>query len=226
MNKKLNLYLLFILLILLVPTSVFAGKSHDNCNKYSGYKWYGYKIVKNGVDRSVAVSSGESVTDYFDSGKESELNDKGVTGIVLFFEGDKGRQYSSKATVKKSKIACDGELKLIKGATSDTDSMTDKEKESLIDKFTCNDLTSSEVYQRVLQPAFKYIRIAVPCLLVVLCSFDFISAVVTDNQEKMKKAQGKAFKRILIGIIIFLLPTLMNALLNMLDTFTTCGFGL
>ena len=65
--------------------------------------------------------------------------------------------------------------------------------------------------------AMSIIRIAVPALLVGLIIFDFASALFASSEEKMKKAQGKVIKRIIIAIVIFFVPTLINLVLNIVN---------
>lgn len=75
----------------------------------------------------------------------------------------------------------------------------------------------------------SYIRIAVPILLGGLIVFDFASAMFAGNEDKMKKAQGKAIKRIIIAIVIFFVPTLINLVFNIVNdvwsnaNFEICG---
>ena len=65
--------------------------------------------------------------------------------------------------------------------------------------------------------AMTYIRIAVPILLVGLIIFDFVSALFAASEDKMKKAQGKILKRIIIAVVIFFVPTLINLLFNIVN---------
>lgn len=65
--------------------------------------------------------------------------------------------------------------------------------------------------------AMSIIRIAVPALLVGLIIFDFASALFASSEDKMKKAQGKVIKRIIIAIVIFFVPTLINLVLNIVN---------
>lgn len=84
----------------------------------------------------------------------------------------------------------------------------------------------SEDLRDYLNTAFTIIRIAVPILLVVLIMKDFLSAVSSQKEEEMKKAQTTAIKRIIIGVIIFFIPTLVNIILGWIDVIPgTCGIG-
>lgn len=79
---------------------------------------------------------------------------------------------------------------------------------------------------RDLQYVFTGIRIAVPVLLVVLIMKDMVTAVAAGKAEDMKKAQSNAITRIIIGVVIFFVPTIINLLLKAIGIATgTCGIG-
>jgi len=229
MKLNIKLYILMLLMIILIPSSVFAIQTEGNCSKYAEYKWYGYSVVIKGEEKIGTVSGNPSISDYFNNKFASgEINAKDVSGIFLFFEDSAGQQYSSKAQTNwKGHIKCSGKVDLIQGAIVEPISGEEESTiHSAIASYKCSDLKRTELYNNILNPAYKFIRIAVPCLLVGLCSYDFITATIADNQENMKKAQKKAIKRIIVGIILFLLPTIMNAFLNLFGEFGTCGVGL
>ena len=70
------------------------------------------------------------------------------------------------------------------------------------------------------------IRTATPILMVVLITVDMVKAMASSKEDEMKHAQQNAIKRILIGVIIFFVPTLINLLLNIVDGFSGgCGIG-
>ncbi len=78
----------------------------------------------------------------------------------------------------------------------------------------------------ILQEVFTIIRIAVPVLVVVLVSVDMLSAVTSGDEKSVKEAQSRAIKRIIIGVVIFFIPTLVNFILKMAGYVSgTCGIG-
>ena len=95
------------------------------------------------------------------------------------------------------------------------------------DDISC-DLIDKEIID-TLNEVMTYIRIGIPILLIGLIIFDFASAMFASSEDKMKKAQSKAIKRVIIAIIIFLVPTLINLILNIANdvwsnaNFETCG---
>lgn len=50
------------------------------------------------------------------------------------------------------------------------------------------------------------IRIGVPLLLIIAGMFDLGKAIVAKKEEDVKKARGLLVKKILLGVIVFLLP--------------------
>lgn len=80
--------------------------------------------------------------------------------------------------------------------------------------------------QELLDEAFLAIRICVPILCVILIAIDVLSAVTSGDEKNMKDAQSKAVKRLIIGVVIFFIPTLVNLLLEWAGfAFGTCGIG-
>ena len=59
-------------------------------------------------------------------------------------------------------------------------------------------------FQELLDDVFGWIQLAVPVLVVLLCSFDIAKAVIAQNEKDMQIARTTAIKRIIIGIVIFL----------------------
>ena len=81
---------------------------------------------------------------------------------------------------------------------------------------TCEGLISDNL-RELINKIMTYIRIAVPILLVGLIIVDFATAIFAESDDKMKKAQSKVIKRIIIAIVIFFVPTLINLLFNIVN---------
>lgn len=79
----------------------------------------------------------------------------------------------------------------------------------------------------VMQDAFTLIKFAAPILVIVLSSMDYIKAITSHDAEDLKKANVKFVKRLVIGVIIFLLPFLLDFLFEAFGLFdlNTCGIG-
>jgi uncharacterized membrane protein YjgN (DUF898 family) len=56
------------------------------------------------------------------------------------------------------------------------------------------------------------IKIVVPILIIILGSIDLAKAVTSGEEKDVKENATKLFKRILIGMVIFFLPSIVRAL--------------
>lgn len=78
-----------------------------------------------------------------------------------------------------------------------------------------------------LQDLFSLIRIAVPALVVILTTIDYIKAIASSNADELKKANGRTIKRLIVGILIFLLPFLLDILFDLFGLYdlSRCNIG-
>ena len=68
-----------------------------------------------------------------------------------------------------------------------------------------------------LEHALNIIRYAAIIALLVLSSYDFIRAIISQDGDALKKATNHLYKRLLYCVIIFFVPTIMHFI------FTTFG---
>lgn len=99
----------------------------------------------------------------------------------------------------------------IKEGSSISDNYKPDNSKDEIDE--CRDLFSDEFIGGV-NKFLSIVRMVVPILLVVLGILDFTKAIFSSSEDAMKKAQAKFIKRIIAAIIVFLLPVLVNLLLD------------
>lgn len=79
-------------------------------------------------------------------------------------------------------------------------------------------------FNNILQEIFTIIKIAVPILVIVLCSVDIARAVTAQDDKAVKEALSSSIKRIIIGVVVFFVPTLINVLLEFAGNISgTCG---
>lgn len=89
----------------------------------------------------------------------------------------------------------------------------------------CASLIGTEL-QGYLNYIYTGLRIATPILIVVLVSMDMVKAVAAGDEKEMKKAQSDAFKRIIIGVVIMFIPTILNLIFEFVPRISgTCGIG-
>lgn len=78
-------------------------------------------------------------------------------------------------------------------------------------------------FANMLQGIFNIMRYLAPILCLVLSTMDFLKAAASQDKEGLKKAFKTTGKRLVFTLIIFLLPTLINFLFELLGWYGTCG---
>ena len=78
---------------------------------------------------------------------------------------------------------------------------------------TCEEILGDELIKRI-QEIVNIIRIMVPILLIVFGILDFGKAIFVNDDNEMKKAQTKFIKRLIFSIGFFLIPSLLQIILN------------
>lgn len=92
----------------------------------------------------------------------------------------------------------------------------------------CPELIGSDM-QEFLRNIVTILRIMIPIILNVLGVIDFGKAIFAGDEEKMKNAQSKFIRRLIIGVVIFLIPTVLKLVLDIAHSIwpvidnTLCG---
>lgn len=77
----------------------------------------------------------------------------------------------------------------------------------------------------LLQKILDYIRVIGPFLVLLLSSLDYLKAIFSSDDESLTKAHKKLMIRLVLAASLFVLPTIVSVLLNILG-FTSneiCG---
>lgn len=76
-----------------------------------------------------------------------------------------------------------------------------------------------------IKQVFHLVKFAVPVLIIGLGIVDFIKAMTAQSQDEIKKASTKLMKRLIIGVCIFVLPTILDFILKVAEINTElCGW--
>lgn len=67
----------------------------------------------------------------------------------------------------------------------------------------------------LIQRLLNYIKILGPMIAIVLGSIDFAKAIITSDEENMKKAQTKFVYRLIAALLLFFVPFLTQILLGL-----------
>lgn len=76
----------------------------------------------------------------------------------------------------------------------------------------------SDSLRKIINEVMSYIRIGVPLLLIVLLGVDFMKASFSGDEKAISKSKSNAIKRIIIAVIIFFVPTILNLLFNVANS--------
>ena len=68
---------------------------------------------------------------------------------------------------------------------------------------------------KLINEILDYVRIAAPILMIILTSVDFAQAVLSSDNDAMKKATSKVTKRAIATALLFLVPTIIKAIFNL-----------
>ena len=60
----------------------------------------------------------------------------------------------------------------------------------------------------------NYLRLLGPLMVLIFSSLDFIKAILTSDDESMKKAQSNLIIRLILAALLFVLPTLIEVILD------------
>ena len=76
-----------------------------------------------------------------------------------------------------------------------------------------------------LQQIFNVFKYLAPALVIVLSTVEFIKATASDDKDALMKATKKTGVRIVLAIVLFFIPGLINFLFDKLGWYGTCGIG-
>ena len=60
----------------------------------------------------------------------------------------------------------------------------------------------------------RWIKYIIPVIVIVLGIIDFIKAIASSNDDEMKKAQGRFIKRLVAAALIFIIPFIIEFILD------------
>lgn len=91
----------------------------------------------------------------------------------------------------------------------------------------CNSVLGSvqdpESVAYLLQQIFSVIKFITPVMVLGFCSMDFIKATASQDKDLLQKAIKTSITRLIVGLIVFMLPVLINFVFDLLGWYGTCG---
>ena len=110
---------------------------------------------------------------------------------------------------------------------------SDEKKETTEEQLdTCEGLLGTKVNGEyangtpgaLFQQIFDYMKLAAVVLLFAFSVIDYAKALTEQDSDLFKKANIHFLKRVIFGLIFFLIPTIVNIILGVIDS-STCGIN-
>ena len=79
---------------------------------------------------------------------------------------------------------------------------------------SCDGIFTAEALEMI-ETILDYFRILAPVALIVLVAVDFATAVISQDSDALKKAEGKVVARSIGAALTFLVPTIIRIILNL-----------
>lgn len=92
------------------------------------------------------------------------------------------------------------------------------------------DKDDSESLRYLINEILMYPKIIVPILVILLGILDLGKAVIASKEDAMRKAQSTFIKRVLLGVLIFFVPVIVDLIMAIADIvwagtgYTSCNF--
>lgn len=90
------------------------------------------------------------------------------------------------------------------------------------------DPNKTDSLANLIRDVLNIFRIVAPILVLVLGSLDLFMAMASSSEDKMKKAQANFIKRIVMGVCLFFVPSIINFILDIASQamgYDACMFG-
>lgn len=149
--------------------------------------------------------------------KLQEINDKikGLNSALTYYTNVVKKSTDLNETQKKQAEQIANNAKnLLKDIPRGTTITSYDPGDDVID---CAHLIDEDL-KAVIQLVLKWVRIGAPIVLIILMSVDFGQAVISQDQDAMKKATSKAVKRAIAAVALFFVPLLVSVMINWVDS--------
>lgn len=75
----------------------------------------------------------------------------------------------------------------------------------------------------IIKAVLNIVQWAIPIIIIVLGTFDLMKAVIASKEDEIKAAQKLLIKRVVYAIVIFLIPTIVHFVFNIVSSNVTEG---
>lgn len=189
--------------------------------------WYTVENPKIKYDSSVK-KSGDALTECPKSkttNQDFANNFTGKNGEVTFYGNNKGNQKLEFHSDKVETVETNR-----KATVQASQQLTIDMKFTKITISSCEDLfKDADDLLSLVKSGITIVKIAIPLILIVTGTMDFAQAIFASSEDGIKKAQSKFTKRVIIAVVIFLIPSVLKAILSIAHSIwpivdaTLCG---
>lgn len=107
------------------------------------------------------------------------------------------------------------------GTVVNKGSQKESDSEYTLDNITDFDVESSccelQPFLKILKLVISILQFSIPLLLIVLGTFDMFKAVTSGDEKVISDVRSGFIKRIIYGVIIFLVPFFVSLILNLVN---------
>jgi hypothetical protein len=86
----------------------------------------------------------------------------------------------------------------------------------------CSGIIGSGNFRMYLTDILNAMRIVGVAMVIIFSTIDFAKALITQDNDAMKKASEKSMKRLILAMVIFFTPILLNILLSLVGIDASC----
>ena len=86
-------------------------------------------------------------------------------------------------------------------------------KDLINEKFDCDTLFGGDI-AKIISGAYFLIEMVALALLIVFTVIDYAKAILNGEADEVKKCNQKLIKRLIIVVVLFLLPAIINTVLG------------
>lgn len=90
-------------------------------------------------------------------------------------------------------------------------------KDPKVDIITTYDCSILSDFADIISTGYFILEMAGLAILIIFSSLDYVKIFLNDNADELKKANSKFIKRLIILVFLFVLPALINTILNIFD---------
>lgn len=142
-------------------------------------------------------------------------------GLISFSSFNVSAKSISYQANSKQKIATINDYFLIADDTdkANTDKTDDNNDVQYDQELECEGLlgdpdTDEDSVAWLIVKILDYLKLLGPLMVLVLSSLDFAKAILTSDDESLKKAQSNLITRLILAALLFVLPTLIEVILD------------